>query len=218
MSQEINQNGIFRGQILEFGLYEPESGAVGVSVKARIDEQWNTETKAWDDWREYDVTADGTVWVIKKDGSLNDKQVESLIKATGWDGNIEAVRNGEWQPTPCQLVVNEDTYKDEVRYKISFVNEYDRTPGAVGNVSPDRAKQLQTQYGAQLRALAGNVLRNAAPPAGKPKAPKPAAKPATKTAGPMTQDARKALAGAASSAVDPNDALAEAGSGEDVPF
>jgi hypothetical protein len=190
MSQKCDRAGIFRCQIVEYGLYEPESGAVGVSVLARLDEVWNQETKEWENWRQYDVTADGTIWVIKKDGTINAQASESLIKSAGWNGSLEGCRDGTWQPTPCQFVVKEDDYNDDVRYRISFVNNYDRTPGAVGNVSADRAKALQTQYGAQFRALAGNANRNAAPPVAKPQTPKPAST-ATKAERPVHPDIAK---------------------------
>ena len=164
---------------------------------ARLEQIWNPETGQWDDWGQYEMIAEGTIWVVKKDSSANQPAIESLVKCADWTGNLEDVTSGIWQPTPCQVVVNREVYKEQERFKISFLNEYDRTPGGVGNVSPERAKQLQAKFGAQFRALAGNAARNAAIPAGKPPAPKPP----LKNAKPVP---------AATQAADPNAALDEA--------
>lgn len=215
MSYQLQQAGTFRGTITEYGLFEPESGAVGVNIKASINEAWDSEAQSWVDWSEYDLETEGTAWIVKKGGGINQKSTESLIQYAGWDGSIESITNGTWKPTPCAFVVNEDNYRDEVRYRIAFINDHDRAPGGGGNVSPDRAKELSMQYGAQLRALAGNVARNAAPPAGKPKPPK-AAKPPM-VGGPVTAEARKALAKAKVTTSDPN-AMLQEDANDDVPF
>lgn len=202
MSQPINQSGNFRGEIIEFGVYAPESGAVSIAVKVRVDECWNAETKAWDDWRSYEVEADGNIWIVsgkEKGNQPLPSGIESLVKFAGWDGNLESVTNGQWTPTPCQFVVNEEAankYHAEPTYKVSFLNDYNRTPGA-GNVTPERAKALQAQYGSQFRALGGNVARNAEAPKTKPKAPTGTAKAKGKTPPPAYPDPNAQLQEAA---------------------
>jgi len=173
MSQPLDREGTFRGEIIEYSLYDSKTGAVGINLKARVDEQWNSETEAWDDWRQYDVVAEGTIYIVSGNEKGNKPiptSVEPLIQYAGWSGSIEDIAGENWAVTPCQFSVKEDSYKDQTRYKINFINEYDRVPGG-GNVTPERAKELQAMYGSQFRALGGNVQRNAAPPAGKLKAP-----------------------------------------------
>lgn len=175
MAQDIDRAGNFRGEIVDYGLSEQESGALAVSIEARIEECWDEENKEWVTWREYDIHAIGYIYVIKKDGTLNDKQVQALVQCAGWDGSFDSIADHSWQPTPCQFVVNEDNYNNQKRYRISWVNAYDRTPGALGQMSPDRVKQLSQKYGSQLRAVAGNA-KPVAKPSGKPKAPSAPAK------------------------------------------
>ena len=170
MSLECDRAGIFRGIITECGLFEAESGAKAINITASLDETWNPDEKQWEEWRKYEMVAKGAIWVIKKDGTVNTKAVESAMQFAGWGGSLEDAAEGIFggAATPCQFVVNEEKpneYHKETQYRIAFLNEYDRTPGAAGNVTPERAKALQTQYGAQFRALAGNAVRNTPPPA-----------------------------------------------------
>lgn len=176
MSTDIDRGGVFRGQIIEHGLRETKSGAQAISTVVQIESQWNEDTQSWDDWTQYDVVARGDLYVINKKGEVLTKMVESLVNYAGWSGDLT---DQSCQFRPCQLVIKEEEpneFHQDTRYRVSFINDYDRVPGAVGNVSPDRAKELQDRYGAQFRVLAGNATRNAAPPTSKPTAPKAAPK------------------------------------------
>ena len=176
---DCDRAGIFRGTIVECGLFEAESGAKAINIVANLSEIWDAENEAWCPWSEYEMQAKGAIWIIKKDGRVNTRAVESAVKSAGWGRSLEDAAIGIFGPVakPCQFVVNEEKpndYHDDTQYIIKYLNDFDRTPGATGNVTPERAKALQAQYGSQFRALGGNVSRNAAPPAGvKPKAPKP---------------------------------------------
>lgn len=196
MSNLIDREGVFRAQIYEYGLQESsQSKAVMLGIKARISQAWNEDdpnNKHWDDWVPYDFEAHGNVVLIKKDESLNTGQVEALCRACGWDGSIGSIFKAEWQPTPCQIVVKHDDYEGKTRYRIAFINEYDRVPGSVGNITPEKAKDLHTRLGSQFRAIAGNVKRNApatngaATPGKPPPPPAPKAPPAAPKQPPMT--------------------------------
>ena len=179
MGTPIDRPGTFRGRITEYGLVEASSDgnsrSQGVSIKAVLTAAWNQENQDWDDWSEYDVEAAGVVNIVRRDGTVNQGGVESLIKYAGWNGNLESLIDDSWQPTDCQFTIKEEgpnDYHKETVYRLAFVNDFNRVPGQVGNVTAERAKELQNQYGAQFRALAGNAVRNAvAAPQGKPKMP-----------------------------------------------
>lgn len=178
--QPVDRPGNFRGKILEFGIHEAESGAVAINMRVSLDGRWDSENGEWDDeWSQYEQFADGAVWVIKKDGTLNDRQIESLCRYAGWDAQLKSVQDQSWEPTPCAFVVNEDNYGDEQRFRVSFINAYDSTPGGMGQVSADKLKELEKRFGSQLRAIAGNVNRGSAkddkPKPNSPKRPEMAA-------------------------------------------
>ena len=177
MSNPVDRAGTFRGNINEYGLKEFESGSVAVAIRVYLTEYWNDIDKIWVEWHEFDHEAHGDIVIVKKDKTLNQNAVNSLIRNTGWDGDIESIQSNKWAPTPIQVVIKEDTYNGETRLKIAFVNEFARTPGGLGaNMSPEKAKQLQMQFGASLRAIAGSAKTNGTKPNGAPPAP-PARKP-----------------------------------------
>jgi hypothetical protein len=158
---------------MESGLKELESGSVSIALKATLLEYWNGEE--WLPWSDYGMEAEGDVWIVKKNGELNQPAIESLMKWAGWDGNLESIANSTWQPNPVQVSVKKDDYKGSVRYKIAFVNDFDRTPGQLSNVTPDKLAALQTRFGSQLRAIAGNTKRNNGSTQARPATPPPPA-------------------------------------------
>lgn len=167
--QPCDRAGNFRANILEYGLKEMDSGAVAVSLHVKLTELF--DNGEWHEWEQFDMECFGDVWIIKKDGSINDKASESLIKHAGWDGNIDSITGETWKPTPCQVVVNKEEYQGRTSYKVAFINDHSRTPGQMSNVTPEKAKELQNRFGSQLRALVGNVKRNQAPTGSRPSAP-----------------------------------------------
>lgn len=171
MPQPIDREGNFRVQITDFGISEMESGSVAVNIKAKILEMYEGNEQ-WSDWTQFDpYEVEGAIWIVKTDGTLNENAVRSLMAHTGWDGNIESIVDGTWKPNLCQVQVKLDTYKDQSRFRIAFINDYSRTPGGMSNVTPEKAKQLAMRFGGQLRALAGNAKRSSSPAPGRPAPP-----------------------------------------------
>ena len=169
----LNQEGRFRAHIIDFGLIEADSGAVGVSLTCKVTDAWSGD--GWTDWTGYEEQlAFGCVWVIKKDKSTNNKAVESLTNHAGWDGKFSSIVDRTWQATPIQIVVKAEEYKGEKQYKIAFVNDFNSV-GTQQGVDAAKARQYDSVHGASIRALMGTAKRNATPPpANGPKSPPPA--------------------------------------------
>jgi len=181
---ELQQSGIFRGRISSYGLNKANSGAMSVAIRLAVDDVYSDGE--WFDWSEHRFEAEGNIWLVKKDGTLNETQVRALVDHASWDGNLTSIVAGDWRPIPVQAVVDEDEYNGQVRYRINWINGYDSVPGG-GNVSAEEAKTLQNQYGPQLRALAGNSQRNASVPGGKPAKPAAGQKKTSKTPAPAAE-------------------------------
>jgi len=186
MGNPLEWEGVCRGVIVEHGLFEADSGAEAVNVVADIHDYYDTGLTpdgtpiGWENCRNSEYQVEGSIWIIKKDGTINQSQAKSLMQFAGWDGDLAALDS--WRPTPCSFTIQKDTYRETIRYRIAWINGYDDTPGGgLTNVSPDRAKELQGRYGSQFRALAGNVTRATVPvpqatvpvPQGAPVTPKP---------------------------------------------
>lgn len=183
--QPADREGTFNATITDFGLKEFQSGAVAIAIRVKLDAIWNGES--FEGWSQFEQEADGDVWIIKKDGAVNELGAKSLMANAGWDGNIESVSNGSWQPTECSVSIKREDYNGTTRYKVSFVNAHNKPPsGSLSNIDPDKAKSLANRYGPQMRAIAGNVVRNGAPSVGQP--PKPPAKPAPPPAPAATEE------------------------------
>ncbi len=171
--QLVDRVGSFRGRIVKYGLHESDkTKSKGVILTVELDEFYDSDE--WHEWEQYEMEVSGYLNIIKKDGALNEIGVRSLVDHAGWDGILISLVEGTWSPKPIQVKVG---YNDRNEFSISYVNAHDSTPNSGGgNVTPDRAKALQQEYGAQLRALAGNTVRNAKPPAEKPRKPVPPAR------------------------------------------
>jgi hypothetical protein len=187
MTMPLNEAGVFRGRITRYGLNEAESGARSVYLEVRVEEAWDAASGEWVDWRGHEIETSGDIWIVKKNGQLNERQVRALIECAGWDGDLLSIAEGTWRPRPVQVVVGEDTYRDQTRYRINWINDYDRQPGG-GNVDRDAAKELQKRYGSQLRAMAGNAKRNGPP--------ETSAQPSPEAKGPKSPQAPPAADGA----------------------
>lgn len=169
--EELDREGTFRGQITEYGCRKTDGGAIQISVYADIEEQWDPELERWVDWRQYQLEVYGDLNVVKKNGTINKIQVQALVHHVGWDGDFTSISQETWKPIPCQFVVKQNTWRDSVRYKIEWINAYDRVPGAFIPLDADTARDLQNRLGGEVRALAGNVVRSEQKPKGKPAAP-----------------------------------------------
>jgi hypothetical protein len=202
MSTPVDRAGSFKATIEEYGLKEMESGSVAISLKAKLTDFWDGQQ--WHDWREYEQEAEGDVWVVKKDGTPNEKAIETLVKFAGWDGDFLSVIQGQWAPTPCQLTIKAEDYQNRTRLKIAFVNDLNRTPGGqMSNVDEAKAKELQSRFGASMRAIVGNAKRAGSIPAPPPKT-----------------NGKTPLPPRAQETPDPGAAPlpARVGSGDDIPF
>jgi hypothetical protein len=211
MSAALRQEGEYRGSIIEYGLIEKkndrgEFGGLSLFLKIAAEEVWmvpqgETEPQ-WLDCHAWDGHGEGYLVLITKAGKPNETQIRSLCRFAGWDGDFESLAARTWQPTPVRFDIRYETFNNTGSYRINWISDYESVPGAAGNVNADRAKQLASQFGGAIRAIAGNAQRVAQPaPAGRP------AVPGTR---PMPQPRRYANSAAA--------AAVPAAEGDDIPF
>lgn len=173
----LETEGNFRVRCMKYSLFKADSGSVAVNMNFEVLEGYDDEQGTWYDWRGEEIAVEGSFWIIKKDGTINERQVESLVAHCGWDGTMSQITDGKWTPEDCQVNVKKEVYKNQPRWKASFINGYDSIPGAGGgaSMSAEEASQIEDAFGAGLRAAAANAKSKKAP-AGRP--PSPAKRPA----------------------------------------
>lgn len=186
-----DREGVFRASVVDYGVEEAESGAIAVVLQVKLLEWFGSldgSPPEWHRWEQYDMEAEGRLWIIKKDGTINQSQAEALMAHAGWDGSFASIANATWNPTKFAVTIGTDEHKGKIRYRINWINDYNRTPGAVANITPDKAKALEAKYGSVLRALRGNIKRATTPANGSAPLSPPPPKAATKVAPPPGDD------------------------------
>lgn len=178
----MDREGNFRGSVLSVALQKADKTASRfVELKMRAEEMWDGES--WIPWAEYDQEVYGSVCVIKKDGTINKRPVETLLR-NGWSGDFAAIVDGTVQLEPMRFTVKKNEYTKgdgaaAANFKIDWIDEFESTPGGGGlqsNIDANEARSMSAIHGGAIRALAGNLKRNAAAPSGRPAAPPPAGK------------------------------------------
>jgi len=155
----IDREGIFRCVPHDWWVTKADSGAVAVSLDLDILEQWNGSS--WDDWTQYgQYTVPGDYWVVKKDGTVNQRTVEQLARSMGWDGNLTSVQ-GAPPNVLVSVSVKADTYEGKTRYKAGWMNPGDFSPRF--GAPPEEVTKLSSQFGSLLRAAAAGAAKAAKP-------------------------------------------------------
>lgn len=146
-----DREGRWKGVVTSAAVKQFTSGAVGLSLVVSLDQQQSGN--GWADWSEYQMDAEGTIFIVLKDGNPNDRAVESLRDTFAWDGDIRKL-DGRLVGMPLQFTTQSDVYKGQERFKIGFINHVDST--GLGTQAADEATLtvLQNQYGPKLAQIA----------------------------------------------------------------
>lgn len=184
---DCDRAGNFRAEIIEYGMKEFQSGAVAVQIKVALKEIWNHDEETWEPWEDYGMEAFGSIFVVGKEGNLNERGVKSLVNNAGWDGDFNSIANRTWEPALCQVNIKAEVYNNVTTYKVAFVNHFDSVPGTMGMLDEDKVKDLAARFGASARSIASQAKANRLPQTSKPPAP-PARKTSATTQAPPPSD------------------------------
>lgn len=163
---DLDRPGRFRADAVPMGLLPgKDSASVAAVFDFTILEMWDDAAQTWVIWAQYGQTIRGFPNIIGRNGEPNVKSIESLIKATGWSGNVEELVEGSgWKPKPCQITVENQTYLGVTSLKVAWINDWNSEGGGgLKTADASGVKALAAKHGAKLRAIAGNLARNAAP-------------------------------------------------------
>lgn len=173
MGQPLDQKGDFKAAVLAAEVRKETSGAIGVAILFGITAAKGGEA-GWTDWTEYDVEVRGTFYVIKRDGTTNERTFRDLVDVLGWGGSFANV--DEMVGKPCQVAVGAEEYKGKTQYRVDWLNPLDWEGFGLGNVDQAGVASLDAQFGSKLRALgAGGGMKPATAPAASAPVTPPAA-------------------------------------------
>ncbi len=178
----LEREGIFKAKPLTWGVFQADSGAVGIQMSFLILAQ--LDGSEWVSWADAeDHTVYGTIWVVKKDGSIVVKNVEDMYAALGWEGGMAEV-SGPVPDRVVQVTVKVEEYKGKTQYKVAFIAPENYVPGPQG-AAPEDVKKIDARFGSLLRAAAAGAKKAAG--GGAQKAPASKAAPPPKQAAPTTK-------------------------------
>lgn len=167
----IDREGRFTAQILECSIYKPESSeSVGWNFHAALMHEATAEG-----WNALDPMPDvyGTVWLVKKDGTVNENGVKQMKDALGWDGDWGKLEGDHvWPNFQCDVAA--DTYNGKTKMKATWLHSYEADPSARSGMKamePNERKSLASKYQAATRAICGVKSTGAPAPKGSPPSP-----------------------------------------------
>ena len=158
MSKVMTEPGIYRARIIASNVEEKDTGSV------RFGAQYEAyQYKEGGQWHDLDTpeTIFGDVWIVKKDGTLNDQSIKRLMEAIEWDGaSFSALADTDWSGTEVQITVGEEEYEGKVRPKMQWLNHRD-FEGGMKSSDATTLGSLDNRFGSQLRALSGGAKKPA---------------------------------------------------------
>jgi hypothetical protein len=179
---QANREGRFRARVIDVGVNETGPNKL-CTVVLRFG---LTEEYANGEWRNIeaeDLDAVAYCYIEKRDGSLNDFQIDALMEAFAWPGANPFWFEEQQELPPVQVTLEAEEYNGKERIKVRFINAYDSEPSGITHADQDTRRALMARLGHKLRAHSGGK------PAPKPTAdPKPPARPAsTETSAPKAK-------------------------------
>lgn len=155
-TEPADRAGTFRAEIIQAYPQAAQSGSWGIYLCVGLTEK--LEGAEWEAWEEFCQYSQGAVWIIKKDGTVNEKPSASFAEATGYAGQTDSQQiAAALVGKKVQVSVKADEYNGNVSYKVNWVSPYESEGGG----------EIDDKQKSTLRAFFGS---NAPPP---PKAPAP---------------------------------------------
>ncbi len=172
------EEGRYRCRVLGAGVAETgPNNLTTVTLKLGLTEKW--EEGQWVDVEGYKEEITSYSYLEKKDGSVNQFQVDMLRAALGWPNDDPFWFEDNNLPE-LQVTLRVEMYNGQERMKVAFLNPYDYEGSGNGEVphsDDDMRRRIRARLGSQLRATAPSPARPAVPPRSAAPPPRPATPP-----------------------------------------
>jgi hypothetical protein len=174
----IDQEGVYRGVIVDGGLSESSGGFPQEVLSLKSSEVYDPDTDSWlpADGANNEIMYYGVLIDSKDKETLNCKQ---LKKVTGWDGSsFKTLSEMDLTNMPIQFRVEERTYNDNTSLQVTWIDTTDAAPyRTVQKLDANGVKALDQKYASVLAATKSAAKPVSAAPAKAKAKPKPPAKP-----------------------------------------
>lgn len=179
----IDRAATFRGKVIDHGVSVTTNGFEQLECKLIAIEIYDDEEKVWVDWTDVEEN-EITAYIILRGKNGDTPSHTQVKKIFNWDGaSLRELEAGDYSETGIQFRVEENTYQEKTRLKVTWIDEYDAVPGrSVRKLNPDELKKLDEAYAQRLGkkaapAKAGTVTKKGV----KPTSPKGSVKKLTAT-------------------------------------
>ncbi|MCX7429400.1 MAG: hypothetical protein NTW96_27720, partial [Planctomycetia bacterium] len=199
--QAIDRVGTFRGRVTEHAVNTTKNGFPQLVGRFLAEEMWDSDSKTWMPWSEYQQELVGYLTLFNADGPLlNAGQCRA---AFGWDGaSLAELNDLDLSNLVIQFRIEEDDYKGTVTLRVNWIDQADANPDrGIKKLDAASLKDLDGKFGLGKKVAPAKAPgKPAAPPKKAPPAkaadptPTPAATPAAPPKAPGKKSAPKAEA------------------------
>lgn len=141
---KLERAGKFLATLTAWRVKEFQSGAIAIGIEFSA-----TDELFGDEWNPISpATVFGDFWVVGKDGAANEKNVQRLAKAIGWDGRFASV-TGTPPSVRVRITVQGEDYKGKTTFKVRWIDPATSEPDDRER-STDAGK-LDEQFGSKLQ-------------------------------------------------------------------
>lgn len=166
LQTRVQDEGIFHARAFAWTLIESKSSsAQGVRVQYQILNKWHDEGAFKDSpmWAEpwpIGHFAEGTLWIIGKDGNLSEAQIKRFVDIGLWTDPFEALAGPPPQVDLCITIKGQEN-NGRTYYEVDWVNAYEEKPKrrgggtAVTPADPSALSALRARFRGQMAAITG---------------------------------------------------------------
>jgi len=150
MNVPMAEPGRYQARPTSWSIYESQnSESRGISIQYQCTLRLDVERDEYVPTEGPPKGAEGTVWIIGRDGTPNQRGIRDLARVFGWNGDLEQfAADSGWRPKDCEITVVEEEYNGKKRLKVAWINEL----GSKGRTK-DTAKRLMSAYGDTFKRL-----------------------------------------------------------------
>lgn len=148
-----DQPGRYRAEVIDAVAGEHKNGLAQIVLRFRLIEEW-TGTEWGQPPAGQEITA--YQFLEKKNGSVNEYAMDSLMESFGWDGTDPFWFEDNLEELPqVQITLDYEKYQGQDRLRVKWINPFDYEGPGVQRADTDDRRALMDRIGSQLRAYAG---------------------------------------------------------------